>query len=94
MRLCKPPLFLMSLFTIQEVADPHAINSMSLRCAAQAFQKYSRASTNALRGVSIHGISSKKITFRSFAGLLSMSACSSWKAFSQLPNVGLYVDPL
>ena len=74
MRLCRPPLFSTSLSTIHEVAEPQAINIISVRCAAQAFQKYSSAATKLLLGVSIHGISSKKITLRFVAGSANINS--------------------
>jgi hypothetical protein len=74
MRLCKPPLFWNIFFVIHEAAEPQAINSTSRRAEAKLFQKYSRAATNFDRGVSIHGISSIKITFRLLAPALWMPA--------------------
>ena len=94
MRLCRPPWFLTSLLTIQEVAEPQAINMMSSRCAAHAFQKYSSASTKELFGVSIQGISSKKITLRLFLGLRSIKVRSSLNASSQLLRAGAYGESL
>ena len=49
---------------IQLVALPQTINTMSFRAEHQPFQKFSNALTNFARGVSIHGSSSMKTTFR------------------------------
>lgn len=54
---------LMSLLTIQDVAEPQAIRSMSFLAEAQLFQKCSKPDMKLERGVSIHGSSSKKRIF-------------------------------
>ena len=93
MRLCKPPRFFTSLSTIHDVAEPQATNMISSRCAAQPFQKYSKAATKLLRGVSIQGISSKNINFRSLRGFDSMSLRSSMNASSHDASNGAYIEP-
>ena len=63
MRACSPPWFSIRLSTIHEVAEPLAINTISLRRAAQPFQKFSNAATKLDFCVSIQGISSINTTF-------------------------------
>ena len=63
MRPLRPPWFLISLFMIHEVAEPHTMSRISFLPDAQPFQKFSRAAMKPEWRVSIQGISSIKITF-------------------------------
>ena len=90
---CRPPIFSTNLSTIQDDAEPLAIRTMSLRRDPQLFQKDSNASTNSDCGVSIHGISSMKMTLRLSSGRLSIYSSRASKASSQEESLGWSLRP-
>jgi hypothetical protein len=69
-----------SLRDIHALADPQAISRMSALAEAKLFQKCSSALTKYDFGVSIHGISSRNITFLSGELLAAMPSFRRSKA--------------
>lgn len=57
--------------SIQDVAEPVAISTISVRLFPQPFQKFSNALTKLERCVSIQGISSMNMTFLRLEGRVS-----------------------
>ena len=86
-RACSPPWFSIRLSTIHDVAEPLAMNTMSLRRAAQPFQKFSKADTKSDFCVSIQGISSMNTTFFLFSSCDSRYSSSASKASNQSVNL-------
>lgn len=79
-------MFLISLSTIHDEAEPVATSMMFSCSVAQPFQKFSNALTKSDRFESIHGISSIKTTLRLSSGSLPRYSAKASNASNQSAN--------